>query len=200
MENLKKNKVLLIVVGIVFLLLMCCGLSLMFAGDTDITEDQETTSESTTTQTLEPTEKEIKAFINAKDFQKKEYSTIVSKYGEPSWKYDAEAPVVTNFGYEDESYELQANFLSNDTRVFGGTIFYKNITCKYDNFSFETASEALEYAGLDNLVSEDWEHKTTILTDRYEVHDVDGWDRIYVDCSDDNQFSVAFQAVGWDQR
>lgn len=136
--------------------------------------------------------------LNAADFKKKSIDEIKSKYGEPDWIFYMDAPVYTNFGYEKEAFDFQSNFLSTNKLVDTGTVFFKNLSCSYDNFTLETVQEAVAQVGLEEMIEKDWDHKTTSIRDRYELRDIDGWDVVAANCSDENELYVIFFAEGWD--
>jgi hypothetical protein len=139
--------------------------------------------------------------LDANDYKKKDYSTIINKYGKPESEHKATAPVFSNFYYDKSTYSLESYYLSNDTLVYGSNVELKTATCKYDDgLNIDQRLFALQAVNLTSLKDKSWTYTTSIMVKQFHLVSTDGWSDIYISCSNDNSYRIIFQADGWDLR
>lgn len=139
--------------------------------------------------------------LDANDYKKKDYSTIEAKYGKPENVIKETAPVYTTFDYIKPNYTLEAQYLNNDTLVYGASVEIKNHSCKFsDGLNLDQRLTALKIVNLESFQNKSWTYRTFPTGKRFELIETAGWARIYVTCSDDNRFLISFTADGWDLR
>lgn len=211
---------IIILFGLVFLFLLfvccgCAGIGALFPSAPETTSNPTATTSSTptnnptSTETPIPTQTTITTpttavqsqLIDANDFKIKSLSSITTKYGNPDYDYKSTAPTFSLFGYEKEKYSLEANYLSNDTRVFGAKVFFKDTTCNFSkDLTKDQLKVALESVNLSNQYDKDWQYQSSVLMKRFYINNSDNWSSISLSCSDENIYVISFQSVGWDKR